>query len=112
MQRNQRISSRSAIPTREQLASRERECTWKTSGDEDRLTITSIIRRRTAKLFRENLGWRPKSLRLFAYTDLNSVCYNSITEQGQMFWIAAVRGAGMEASFTCCPCCPFLPEFR
>jgi hypothetical protein len=31
-------------------------------------------------------------LRLFAYTDLNSVCYNSITEQGQMFWIAAVRG--------------------
>ena len=31
------------------------------------------------------------TLRLF-YTDLNSVCYNSITEQGQMFWIAAVRG--------------------
>ena len=28
MQRNQRISSRSAIPTRERLASRERECTW------------------------------------------------------------------------------------
>src|SRR5208282_2127237 len=26
------------------------------------------------------------------YTDLNSVCYNSITEQGQMFWIAAARG--------------------
>jgi hypothetical protein len=25
-------------------------------------------------------------------TDLNSLCYNSITEQGQMFWIAAVRG--------------------
>lgn len=23
---------------------------------------------------------------------LNSVCYNSITEQGQMFWIAAARG--------------------
>jgi hypothetical protein len=32
------------------------------------------------------------TLRLFSYTDLNSVCYNSITEQGQMFWIAAVRG--------------------
>ena len=31
-------------------------------------------------------------LRLFAYTDLNSVCYNSVTEQGQMFWIAAARG--------------------
>ena len=31
-------------------------------------------------------------MRLFSYTDLNSVCYNSITEQGQMFWIAAVRG--------------------
>jgi hypothetical protein len=29
---------------------------------------------------------------LFSYTDLNSVCYNSITEQGQMFWIAAARG--------------------
>ena len=28
MQRNQRISSRSAIPTRERLASRERESTW------------------------------------------------------------------------------------
>src|SRR5208282_1676903 len=25
------------------------------------------------------------------YTDLNSVCYNSITEQGQMFWIAAAH---------------------
>jgi len=25
-------------------------------------------------------------------TDLNSVCYNSLTEQGQMFWIAATRG--------------------
>ncbi len=47
---------------------------------------------KTAKLFRENLGWCPNSLRLFAYTDLNSVWYNSITEQGQMFWIAAVRG--------------------
>jgi len=46
-----------------------------------------------------------------AYTDLNSVCYNSITEQGQMFWIATYEG-GMEASLTCCPCCPFLPEFR
>jgi hypothetical protein len=32
------------------------------------------------------------TLRLFAYTDLNSVCYNSITEQGQMFWIAVARG--------------------
>src|SRR5579872_5290234 len=39
MQRNQRISSRSAIPTRERLASRERECTWQTSWDEERLTI-------------------------------------------------------------------------
>ncbi len=48
---------------------------------------------KTAKLFRENLGWCPNSLRHFAYTDLNSVWYNSITEQGQMFWIAAVRGA-------------------
>ena len=27
-----------------------------------------------------------------ACTDLNSLCYNSITEQGQMFWIAAARG--------------------
>jgi hypothetical protein len=25
-------------------------------------------------------------------TDLNSLCYDSITEQGQMFWIAAVQG--------------------
>src|ERR1700758_4730217 len=46
-----------------------------------------------------------------ACTDLNSLCYNSITEQGQMFWIAVHKG-GMEASLTCCPCCPFLPEFR
>ena len=34
-----------------------------------------------------------RGMRLFAYTDLNSVCYNSITEQGQMFWIAAVTRA-------------------
>jgi hypothetical protein len=26
------------------------------------------------------------------YTDPNSVCYNSTTEQGQMFWIAVARG--------------------
>jgi hypothetical protein len=31
-------------------------------------------------------------LRFFSCTDLNSVCYNSITEQGQMFWIATARG--------------------
>jgi hypothetical protein len=39
MQRNQRISSRSAIPTRERLASKVRECTSHTSGHEERLTI-------------------------------------------------------------------------
>src|SRR5580658_1946742 len=46
MQRNQGISSRSAIPTRERLASREPECTWQTSGDEEQLTITAIILRK------------------------------------------------------------------
>src|SRR6266446_1669434 len=46
MQRNQRISSRSVIPTRERLASRERGYTWQNLGDEARLTITAIILRK------------------------------------------------------------------
>ena len=32
------------------------------------------------------------ALRLFAYTDLNSVCYNSVTEHGQMFCVAVPAG--------------------
>src|SRR5438105_4425818 len=51
MQRNQRISSRSAIPTQERLASREPECTWQTSGDEERLATTAIILRKLRRAF-------------------------------------------------------------
>ena len=50
MQRNQPVSSHSAIPTRERLASRERECTWQTSGDEERLTIYRYCTAKNLKL--------------------------------------------------------------
>jgi hypothetical protein len=44
----------SARPPREPLASRERECTSQTSGDEERLTIYRCCTAKSSKLFREN----------------------------------------------------------
>jgi hypothetical protein len=40
-----------------------------------------------------------------------SICYNSRTGHGQMFWVGITCSIGIDGKFSCCPCCPLITEF-
>jgi hypothetical protein len=50
--------------------------------------------------------WLPR-----ACTDLNSLCYNSVTGQGQLLWVGVCLQQSFGHGLAWCPWCPLTSEF-
>src|SRR6266566_9039669 len=46
-----------------------------------------------------------------ACTDLNSLCYNSVSGQGQLLWVGFACSAVLDGGLAWCPWCPLTSEF-
>ena len=46
-----------------------------------------------------------------ACTDLNSLCYNSVSGQGQLLWVGLACTTVLDGGLAWCPWCPLTSEF-